>query len=84
MLFGKRLGEKIKQIARAENISIAKLSNMANIRPHAIYDIINHKNYNISTLNLSKIIDKFPQYTCFILEVDPDELHKQIILKKDN
>lgn len=72
--------KKFNNILVAEKINATKLANKARITIVASYDYKNGR-ATPSSLNLTKIVKAFPQYACYLMDLDPKELQKQITLK---
>ncbi len=78
--FASVFSKRFNNILVAEKINATKLANKAKITIVISYD------YKIaraapSGLSLIKIVEAFPQYTCYLLGLDPKTLPKQITLK---
>lgn len=57
------------------------MSNTAKITIDAVYDYKNGRS-GPSAQNLAKIITALPKYTCYLLDLQPDQLSNQITPKK--
>ncbi|CAC9540298.1 hypothetical protein BHECKSOX_1450 [Bathymodiolus heckerae thiotrophic gill symbiont] len=79
---GKQFKNKILAIMATENIKMPEFSRRVDIPYNRIHDYIARPKSKPSIDNVGKVINAFPQYTCFILDLDPKQLHKQIILKE--
>ncbi|VVH64677.1 hypothetical protein BSPLISOX_1303 [uncultured Gammaproteobacteria bacterium] len=73
--------KKFNNILAAEKINATALANKAGITIVVSYDYRSGR-ATPSSLNLTKLIKAFPQYTCYLLDLDPKELPKQIIFKE--
>ncbi len=72
--------KKIFAIQKAENISAITLGKTVGIASHHIYEYRTDKVKNPAIPNINKFLKAYPQYTYYILGINPETLPKQIIL----
>ncbi len=64
-----------------ENLNPARFAKVSNITMTAAYDYKYGRSVP-SSANLYNILNAFPIYTCYLLDLDPKEFSKQIIFKE--
>lgn len=78
-IFASNFQKKFCNILRNEDLK-PSMNDKIGITPDTAYDYRSGRS-GPSAQNLVKIIKAFPQYTCYILDLDPKELPRQIIIK---
>lgn len=78
---GLNFKNKILSIMHAEKLTMSNFSREVDIEYCRIYHYVNYAKANPSIDNVVKVINRFPEYTSYILEIDLKGLKKQIILK---
>ncbi|SMN17137.1 hypothetical protein CRYPA_935 [uncultured Candidatus Thioglobus sp.] len=63
-------------------MSLNQFANKVDIPYTRIYDYTKRLKSKPSIGNVFKITQAFPQYTCFIFNINPKQLPEQIILKE--
>lgn len=78
---GKNFRKKIIAIMRKENLSMTKFSKETGIKYSRVYHYTTQIKSNPSIDNVGRVINRFPWYTSYILDISPNKLQKQITLK---
>ena len=78
---GKNFSKKIAAIILVEDINMAQFARITGVDYQRVHHYFTFPNAKPSINNVGMVLDAFPQYTCYILDLDPKYLTKQIILK---
>ncbi|CAB5504932.1 hypothetical protein [uncultured Gammaproteobacteria bacterium] len=79
---GSQFAKKISTIMIVENLTLKQFSQRVDIPYNRCHDYKTRRKSNPSINNVFKVINAFPIYTCYIMNLDPTQLHDQIILKE--
>ena len=79
---GKQFKKKLLAIMAAENMKMPEFSRKVGLPYHRVHDYVHRVKSKPSIDSVGLVLDAFPQYTYFILDLDPKLLDKQIILKE--
>lgn len=78
---GKNFGKKIVAIAKKEKMSHYRFAAEVGVSYQCIYNYVTTDINSPSINNIIKVIEKFPQYTCYIFELNPKKINDQVFLK---
>ncbi|WP_369177747.1 helix-turn-helix domain-containing protein [Candidatus Thiodubiliella endoseptemdiera] len=79
-IFASNFKKKFNNILLNEDLKPSEMNKETGVSIDAVYDYRGGRS-GPSAQNLAKILKKFPQYTCYIFDLDSKTLPKQVFFK---